>query len=138
MSDTEDQIEYAIYHKGNQMQTSTYVRRPFEVEVVKVTTENIDEVAEWCSGEVKNKGASGDKYIKVPVHSPVSVRQGEAHLGDWVLWANRGFKCYTDKAFERAFMAADKPDAGLIDTTDMDSLVLSADVPQAQFIQDHI
>lgn len=101
-------------YKRGKMNTSTYVRRPFEVEAVQVTAENIQQVAEWCGGEVKNKGASGDRYIKVPVQSPVNVRQGEAHLGDWVLFANRGFKCYTDKAFERAFVSAPKPDVNTV------------------------
>jgi len=78
------------------------VRRPFEVDCVQVTSENMEEVAEWCMGNL-NITDKADKFIKVRVHSPLTERQTKAFAGDWVLYANKGFKVYTEKAFNNAF-----------------------------------
>jgi len=82
------------------------VRRPFEVDCVQVTSENIEEVAEWCMGNL-NITDKADKFIKVRVHSPLTERQTKAFAGDWVLYANKGFKVYTEKAFNNAFELED-------------------------------
>jgi len=78
------------------------IRKPFEVDCVQVTTENMEEVAEWCMGNL-NITDKADKFIKVRVHSPLTERQTKAFAGDWVLYANKGYKVYTEKAFNNAF-----------------------------------
>jgi hypothetical protein len=78
------------------------VRKPFEVDCVQVTAENLEEVAEWCQGDIRLND-KGDGYVKVRVHSPLTERQTKAFAGDWVLYANKGYKVYTEKAFDRAF-----------------------------------
>lgn len=91
------------------METVTYVRKPFTVEAVQVTEANIDQVAAWCSGEIritappKGSRAPELKYIKVNVHRALNDRQTKAYVGDWVLFAGTGFKVYTPKAFEKSF-----------------------------------
>lgn len=91
------------------LKTAKYVRKPFAVEAVEVTPENIYEVAKWCKGKVKKTDLSrpgSDKYIKVDVNKPLNERQTEAHYGDWVLSADQGrpgFKVYTPKAFLGSF-----------------------------------
>lgn len=95
-----------------------YTRKPFEVEAVEVTPQNINDVAEWCGGRVlqsdlsKDGGRSGSQeYIKVAVKRPLSDRQTRAYYGDWVLFARSGagdagpagFKVYTPKAFTGSF-----------------------------------
>ena len=88
------------------MKTETYIRKPFTAEAVRVTRENVNEIAEWCGGEVRIwKGRKGIEkpYVKVNVKHPLGVRQTEGRLGDWVLYANDGFKVYTDKAFRRTY-----------------------------------
>jgi hypothetical protein len=98
------------------MQTNTYYRKPFPVQGVRVTTENLFEVAGWCKGEVLTttpksapSGITGQKqYVKVPVISPKNPKQTMAFPGDWVLSAgNSSFKVYTNKAFEDTFESAD-------------------------------
>lgn len=92
-----------------------YIRKPFEVEAIEVTPENIQEVAAWCGGiiETDNEGPrTGDQeYIQVSVKKPLSPRQTRAYHGDWVLLATTndpqggpaGFKVYTPRAFVNSF-----------------------------------
>lgn len=84
------------------MKTHKFARKPFYVDAVRVSEENIEEVAAWCQGEVlvdDNEGA----YIKVRVHRPLTDRQTMAFIGDWVLGVSTGFKVYTPKAFDKSF-----------------------------------
>ena len=84
------------------IETTTYVRKPFEVEAVEVTEENIEEVKDWCQGYLDTET---DKrlFIKVKVARALNERQTKAYSGDWVLYAGTGFKVYTAKAFHRTF-----------------------------------
>lgn len=97
------------------LQIADYVRKPFAVQAVEVTAENIHEVAKWCGGKVKESnltktgGREGhQEYIKVPVNKPLNDRQTRAYYGDWVLLPKEGqgvdgFKVYTPKAFAGSF-----------------------------------
>lgn len=84
-----------------------YVRKPFEVEAVQVTEDNIGDVADWCDGELRST-AENIPFVKVKVHRPLTTRQTRAFVGDWILYAGRGFKVYTTKAFETSFEKADE------------------------------
>lgn len=79
-----------------------FQRKPFPVEGVRVTKENMQEVAAWCSGEIKTSGKK-TKYIFISTHRPMTDRQTQAYVGDWILYAERGFKIYTQNAFARNF-----------------------------------
>lgn len=94
------------------IKTTRYARKPFYIDAVQVTAANMDEVAEWCMGDVKNQfkkdsDEEGRPYIKVRVHRPLNERQTMAFVGDWVLYANKGYKVYTASAFERNFEQAE-------------------------------
>lgn len=84
-----------------------YVRKPFEVEAVRVTQANLDKAAEWCGGEIKvETGKSGDlarQYIKVNVRNPIKERQTKAFVGDYILLAGNSFKVYTSRSFNLCF-----------------------------------
>lgn len=84
------------------METAKFTRKPFDVDAVQVTADNIDEVAKWCQGEVLTDGEN-NKYVKVRVLRVISERQTQAYAGDWVLYAGTGYKVYTDKAFRKSF-----------------------------------
>src|SRR4051812_47643535 len=91
------------------LSTTKYIRRPLFVGAVRITGENFDEVASWCQGEVEQdemlgKGP-GKKYIRVRVHNPKNPRQTKAFVGDWLLYTERGYKVYTNKAFHASFDA---------------------------------
>ena len=84
------------------MKTTKFARKPFYVDAVRVSEENIDEVAVWCEGDKRVEAEKG-VYIKVKVHRPLTDRQTQAFIGDWVLYAGTGFKVYTPKAFDKSF-----------------------------------
>jgi hypothetical protein len=83
------------------MKTHKFARKPFYVDAVRVSEDNIEEVSGWCQGEIQTD-ADG-KHIKVRVHRPLTDRQTKAYIGDWVLYAGTGFKVYTPKAFDKSF-----------------------------------
>ena len=83
-------------------ETHKYNRKPFSVDAVQVTADNIHEVAKWCMGKVETEN-DGRLYIKVKVRRPLTDRQTKAYIGDWVLYAGTGFKVYTDRAFTGSF-----------------------------------
>lgn len=93
------------------LELNRFARRPFHVDAVQVTEENIDDVAIWCKGDVVTvkskpnaKGISREqKHIKVRVHLPLNDRQTQAFVGDWVLYTTSGFKVYLANAFDKSF-----------------------------------
>lgn len=91
------------------MKTIKYVRKPLFVDAIKVTEENFDEIAKWCDGDiVTNTDPDGYDYIRVRVVNPKSPRQTKAYVGDWLLYTERGYKVYTDKAFKKQFDRAEE------------------------------
>jgi len=94
--------------RGIMIETNKFARKPFYVDAVQVTSENMAEVAEWCQGDVITSDTPPNgTHIKVRVHRPLTERQTKAFVGDWVLYAGTGFKVYTDKAFEKSFEGAE-------------------------------
>lgn len=79
-----------------------YNRKSFPVDAIQVTSENMTEVAEWCKGTINDEGV----YISVDVKNPLTTKQTQAFVGDWVLKAPKGFKVYTDRAFSKNFEPA--------------------------------
>ena len=92
------------------IKTTTFVRKPFPVQAVQVTTENMNEIAEWCNGEIRNLGEHDGRwgpFVEVDVINPLRPRQAQAFVGDWVLQSEKGFKVYTRSAFEKCFDSAE-------------------------------
>lgn len=87
--------------------TVKYIRKPLYVDAVRITAMNFDEVVSWCQGEMQQEEVPGKgttkKFIKVRVHNPKNVRQTKAFIGDWILYTERGYKIYTNKAFHESF-----------------------------------
>lgn len=107
MSETPDQPAFATTH---------FVRKPFYVDGVRVTKENMEAVAEWCKGlmkvtEPKIAGKRPSPFIEVEVHRPANDRQRRAFVGDWVLESENGFKVYTDQALRSTFEEAQVEEA---------------------------
>lgn len=78
-----------------------YTRKPFQVEAIRVTDKNMDEVAEWCGGTIHTR--NGKRYIQVDVINPLTEKQTKAFSGNWLLQTKSGFKVYTHRAFQDAF-----------------------------------
>lgn len=112
--------------------TKQYIRKPLYVDAVQITLENFVDIAKWCHGEIKDYndkplvGAEAEnplteRYIHVRVHNPKSIRQSKGFIGDWVLYTERGYKVYTQKAFRNSFdlvPEGEAPQATVEDTGD--------------------
>jgi hypothetical protein len=90
------------------VQTTQYIRKPLYVAAVRITGANFEEVANWCQGEIQqddppDEKGPGKKFIRVRVHNPKNPRQTKAYVGDWLLYTERGYKVYTNKAFHDSF-----------------------------------
>lgn len=82
---------------------SSFVRRPFLVEAVKITPENIDELATLL-GEVKEK-EDGEKYIVLDRRVVPNIKR--AFIGWFVTRLDENLRCYSPKVFEREFEVQD-------------------------------
>lgn len=91
---------------NSMLEIARYVRKPFDIDAVQITEENIAEVAKWAGGDVR-KDRENKPYIKIRVFQPKNSRQTKGYVGDWVLYAGTGYKVYTPKAFENSFELAD-------------------------------
>lgn len=85
-----------------QLQLIEYRRKPYYVDAVQITLENILLVAAWTKGEIQ-QDKNRAQFIKVKVHNPRTDRQTRAYIGDWVLNSVTGFKVYTTKPFLASF-----------------------------------
>jgi len=87
--------------------TTQYIRKPLYVTAVRVTKGNLEEIAAWCQGDILTEEMQGKgndkKYIRVRVHNPKNPRQTKAFVGDWLLYTEKGYKVYTNKAFHASF-----------------------------------
>src|SRR3954471_16232309 len=96
--------------------TTKYIRKPLFVDGVRITGANFDEIASWCQGEIEYddglENGPGKKYIRVRVHNPKSPRQTKGYVGDWLLYTERGYKVYTNKAFRESFNAVESEESG--------------------------
>lgn len=88
---------------GNTIKTTKYIRKPLYVDAVRINANNFDAVVAWCQGEVDTDQTSNKQFIKVRVHNPKNPRQTKAFVGDWLLYTERGYKVYTNKAFHASF-----------------------------------
>lgn len=99
------------------IKTEKYVRKPLYVDAVRVTAENFEEILGWCQGDLGFiDGRITDapisdvdpetQYIRIRVHNPQSPRQTRAFVGDWILYTEKGYKIYTEKAFTENFLLA--------------------------------
>jgi hypothetical protein len=93
--------------------TQKYIRKPLFVDAVQVSVENFSAIATWCMGEIRStetdllaldedevKQDPSGYYIHVRVNHPKNIRQTKAMVGDWILYTDKGYKIYTDTAFQ--------------------------------------
>lgn len=94
------------------LNTQIFQRKPFQVKAVQITEENFELVADWCGGSIvtiqepslKNLLPGEPKrYIHVAVSRPLTKRQTEAYVGDWILYASNGYKVYANRPFIKNF-----------------------------------
>lgn len=88
----------------------TYSRKAFVVQGIQVTAENMNEVAAWCLGEVREKvdvegwsRKNNGRHIYVDKTEPGGRRMSMAFVGDWILCNENRFRIYSDKSFRGVF-----------------------------------
>jgi len=79
----------------------SYVRKPFNVDAKRVTSANLEELAELCGGTIQHD--TKGKCIEVPVKKVLDRSQRLAHPGDWLLKYQGGWKVYNNRAFRSSF-----------------------------------
>ena len=84
------------------MNFTSFVRRPFLVEAVQITPENIDELA-LLLGEVKEK--DGEKHILLDRRIVPNIKR--AFVGWWVTKLDDNLRCYSPKVFDKEFTQYD-------------------------------
>lgn len=89
----------------------TYERKSFQVKAIRVTSENISEIAKWTGGDLTDTDlpATNAAIVHVPTVQVNGREQKEkAHIGDWVtcLADSPNFRVYRNKTFLQAFQEA--------------------------------
>lgn len=107
-----------------------YRRKTFNVSAIQVTSDNIKEVAKWCGGKIRSATRNGSEtpglYVLVPVGgSRGNAGPDRAFIGHWVLRVSKGFKVYTNSAFNQCF----EPVKYTETTGDIDAIVECLDSP---------
>jgi len=82
------------------MDFTTFVRKPFVVEAVEITTDNIEEVAKYI-GDVREKD-DGTKYILVDRRLVPNVEK--VYPGFFMTKMGENVRCYSRKIFREQFM----------------------------------
>lgn len=86
-----------------QLETTTYQRKPFFIEAVEITNENIDEIGALI-GRVMIRSDDGVKYIQVD--NVVIPGIGRAYVGFWLTIMDSRYRCYSGRIFNAQFEPA--------------------------------
>ena len=85
------------------MEFTTYVRKPFVVEAIEVTDENIEQLAELI-GELRHK-ENGAPYISVNRRLVPNIFR--VYPGFWVTKLGDNIRCYSSRIFTQQFVQSD-------------------------------
>lgn len=83
------------------MEFTTFVRKPFRVEAVEVTAENISDIAGFV-GTLRHKD-NGTPYIQVDRRLVPNVFR--VYPGFWMTKMGDNIRCYAKRVFEEQFIA---------------------------------
>jgi hypothetical protein len=81
------------------MQFDRFIRKPFSVEAVQISYDNIEQIA-GVLGELKEK--DGEKWIAIDRRLVPNIRK--AYVGWWVTKMDENYRAYSPKVFEKDFM----------------------------------
>ena len=82
------------------MEFNSYVRKPFIIEAVEITEENIEEVAELV-GTLRKK-EDGTPYIHVDRKLVPSIFR--VYPGFWMTRMDDNIRCYSKRTFQEQFV----------------------------------
>jgi len=81
------------------MQFDRFIRKPFSVEALQISYDNIEQIA-GLLGELKEK--DGEKWIAIDRRLVPNIRK--AYVGWWVTKMDENYRAYSPKVFEKEFM----------------------------------
>ena len=81
------------------MEFTQFIRKPFAVEVMEITADNIEEVAELINGEVVTKG----EKTFIQLNRRVIPNVNRAFVGWFLTRLDGKFRCYSAKVFNEQF-----------------------------------
>lgn len=86
------------------LEIEIWERNTFEVESVRVTSQNIGDVANWTEGEMcRQQTHNGRWYVLVDTVEYNRLRQSKVFVGDWVIRVQDQFKHYRDNSLRLAY-----------------------------------
>lgn len=86
------------------MEFNSFVRKPFTVEAVEITEDNIAEIAELVG--VLRKKDDGTPYIRVDRRLVPNIYQ--VYPGFWMTKMGDNIRCYSKKIFKEQFLESNK------------------------------
>jgi hypothetical protein len=98
------------------METAKFVRKPFVVEAVEVTTENIAEIAELVGALRENE--NGTPYIHVDRRLVPNIYR--VYPGFWLTKMGDHIRCYSKKIFKAQFVETTQELESIIQTLNKD------------------
>jgi hypothetical protein len=93
-----------------------FMRRPQLQEARRVTSENFEEVAAWCEGDIFGE-STDDPYIRVPHKGNKSRDLVEAHIGQWIFKIRKTCAVYAHSYIMKNFIRVEADAAGLVNPT---------------------
>lgn len=83
-----------------ELKFDSFTRKPFTVDAIKVTDENMKEIAKLL-GQVK-KEPNGTRYIHVYKNKTRNVTK--IYVGYWVTKMGNNFRAYSERVFNKEFV----------------------------------
>jgi hypothetical protein len=80
------------------MDTTTYLRRPFYIEAVEITAENIEEVAKLV-GEIRHN----DDGPYIQVNRDILPNMHQVYIGFFMTKMGKNIRCYSPELFREQF-----------------------------------
>lgn len=108
------------------MEFTTFVRKPFTVEAVEVTLENMEELAPLIGAVAETD--DGKKFILVNKRLVPNVYR--VWPGFWVTKMGDNIHCYSKKVFNKQFAAADQDNLAWVKYMNPDDAVSEEPTPE--------
>ena len=114
---------------SEELEFTVFTRRPFVVEAIQITEDNIEELA-GLIGEVRHK----DDEIYISIDRRVIPNIRKAYVGWWVTRMDDNLRCYSPKIFEEQF--EEDVDIDLHDPDQHEKEFVFEGLPEGEYDQD--
>lgn len=104
------------------MELAEFVRKPFTVEAVEVTVDNIEEIAELV-GTLRHKD-NGTPYIQVNRRLVPNIVR--VFPGFWMTKLGENIRCYSKHAFEEQFILSSEEIKSWVNFMNQDPALIEA------------